>query len=66
MQHVYLVSFEDDEIPPEHRHMLKDHLGRAVSDGRGDRRVAIDRLEPTDPHIAALLSYEANDFEGQP
>ena len=62
MQHVYLVSWDGPEIESEQRVLLKDDLGHATAQmfGQADMHVAIDRLEPTDPHIRALLTYGAN------
>jgi hypothetical protein len=60
VQHVYLVSWDGPEITPDERHNLKTHLGDTVAfrvdiDRPDDVEVAIDRLEPTEAHVKALL-----------
>jgi hypothetical protein len=58
MQHVYLVSFDggvDLDADSERRLMFKDWLGRAAGSAGGAAHVAIDRLEPTEAHVKALL-----------
>jgi hypothetical protein len=58
MKHTYLVSFESDDISLDARLGLKMDLAEGVQTSLGDVAVAVDRLEPTETHVAALLPRE--------